>query len=75
MLSNEIKKVTGHTTFVGTHSKEKIDYPQIYPYGTHSKEKIDYPQIYPYGPHFTSRCFLVEVHMLEYKHLIYLVTF
>ena len=59
MLSNEIKKVTGHTTFVGTHSKEKIDYPQIY----------------PYGPHFASRCFLVEVHMLEYKHLIYLVTF
>lgn len=51
MLSNEIQKVTGHTTFVCTHSKEKIDYPQIY----------------PYGPHFTSRCFLVEVHMLEYK--------
>lgn len=23
MLSNEIKKVTGHTTFVGTYSKEK----------------------------------------------------
>ena len=23
MLSNEIEKVTGHTTFVGTHSKEK----------------------------------------------------
>ena len=22
MLSNEIQKVTGHTTFVGTHSKE-----------------------------------------------------
>ena len=23
MLSNEIKKVTGHTTFIGTYSKEK----------------------------------------------------